>query len=86
MRLGRRTFAEHMDRIGETREAKELVDGTRSTIDPLLEEAKQRVLGEHVEAPTAIAAESVPASTLAGGPAAKPSTAEAVKLPGRRAR
>lgn len=50
--LGSKTFAEHIDSIGETREAKELIDGTRSTVHPALGEAKDRVLGEYVEAPT----------------------------------
>lgn len=51
--LGRRTFAEHADRIGETPEARELVDSTRGAISPMLEDATQRMLGEHIEAPTA---------------------------------
>jgi hypothetical protein len=52
LRLGSKTFAEHIDSIGETAEAKELLDGTRSTVNPALEDAKERVLGEYVEAPT----------------------------------
>lgn len=50
--LGSRTLAEHVDRIGETREARELIRGARGRINPVLEEAKGRVLGEYVEAPT----------------------------------
>ncbi|MEM6993682.1 MAG: hypothetical protein AAF721_24425 [Myxococcota bacterium] len=50
--LGERTFAEHVDRIGQTPQAQELVDGARSTVNPVIEEATDRVLGEYVEAPT----------------------------------
>lgn len=50
--LGSRTLAEHVDRIGETREAKELIRGARGRINPVLEGAKGRLLGEYVEAPT----------------------------------
>ena len=61
--LGPRTFAEHVDRISDTPEAQELLEGARERVNPALEDAKQRVLGEHVEAPTAIGSdESVPAS------------------------
>ncbi|MBA3549210.1 MAG: hypothetical protein H0T76_22280, partial [Nannocystis sp.] len=52
IKLGRFTFAEHIDRIGQTDEAKELIDGTRSRVRPGLEEVKQRMFGEYVEAPT----------------------------------
>ena len=51
--LGRRTFAEHVDRIGETPEARELLDSTRGAVTPLVEDATDRMLGEHIEAPTA---------------------------------
>ncbi len=50
--LGSRTFAEHMDAISETEPAQELLDGTREKINPALEEVRDRVLGEYVEAPT----------------------------------
>jgi hypothetical protein len=50
--LGPRTFAEHVDRISETDEAQDLLQGARERVNPALEEAKQRVLGEHIEAPT----------------------------------
>jgi len=50
--LGQRTLAEHTDRIGETREARELIKGARGRINPVLDEAKARLLGEYVEAPT----------------------------------
>jgi hypothetical protein len=56
VRLGRRTFSEHVDRIGETPEARELLDGTRKTLTPFLEDATDRMLGEHIEAPTAAGA------------------------------
>jgi hypothetical protein len=104
IKLGRYTFAEHIDRIGQTDEARELIDGTRSRISPGLEEVKQRMFGEYVEAPTHLAApvvsapprsqprpgpESVPVATSTvvrdpAGPATPASTAEAIKLPGRR--
>ena len=53
VRLGRRTFAEHVDRIGETPEARELLDSTRGAVTPWVEDATDRMLGEHIEAPTA---------------------------------
>jgi len=107
IKLGRFTFAEHIDRIGQTDEAKELIDGTRSRISPGLEEVKQRMFGEYVEAPTHLAAppspvaaasspsrpeprpQSVPVATStvprnAAKPATPASTADAIKLPGRR--
>ncbi len=52
VRLGSRTFAEHADRIGQTHEAKALLDGTRSTLAPAIEGATERLLGEYIEAPT----------------------------------
>lgn len=52
VQLGNGTFANHMDRIGQTREAEELLDGTRSVVDPMMEEARDRLLGEYIEAPT----------------------------------
>lgn len=63
--LGGKTFAEHVDTISETPEAKELLAGTRSAINPALEELRDRVLGEYVEAPTWIPDEEavVPAAT-----------------------
>jgi hypothetical protein len=53
VQLGRLTFAEHMDRIGQTREAEDLLDGTRAAVDPVVHEASDRLLGEYIEAPTA---------------------------------
>ena len=109
IKLGRFTFAEHIDRIGQTVEAKALIDGTRSRVRPGLEEVKQRMFGEYVEAPTHLASphlaaplraappspparlrppEPVPVATStlrdAVGPAMTASTADAIKLPGRR--
>ena len=107
IKLGRFTFAEHIDRIGQTDEAKELIDGTRSRVRPGLEEIKQRMFGEYVEAPTHLApppsrlastqappsrprqSERVPVATStvpreAAGTATPASTADAIKLPGRR--
>lgn len=106
IKLGRFTFAEHIDRIGQTEEAKELLDGTRSRVRPGLEEVKQRMFGEYVEAPTHLAnpvlpvvpasqprsqprPEPAPVATStvlrdAAGPATPASTADAIKLPGRR--
>ncbi|MCB9705858.1 MAG: hypothetical protein H6711_28605 [Myxococcales bacterium] len=64
--LGRRTLAEHVDRIGKTREATELIQGARARINPILDEAKNRLLGEYVEAPTYLpSGEPAPARTLA---------------------
>ena len=104
VKLGRFTFAEHIDRIGQTDEAKELIDGTRSRVGPGLEEVKQRMFGEYVEAPThlvtppsprprpqpqagraPVAATTVPRASEPATPASAPaSTADAIKLPGRR--
>jgi hypothetical protein len=58
--LGRRTFAEHIDRIGQTEEARELLDSTRHTLTPVFRDATDRMLGEYIEAPTA----AIPARTL----------------------
>lgn len=69
--LGRRTFAEHADRIGETPEARELLDSTRHTVTPMLQDATDRMLGEYVEAPTATPS------------VAKPQAPGAPRLPGR---
>ena len=66
--LGPRTLAEHVDRISDTQEANELMQGAREKVNPALEEAKQRVLGEYVEAPTYIDGQ-LPA---AGSDAARP--------------
>lgn len=90
--LGGRTFAEHIDRIGQTPEAHDLVEGTRSTINPVLQEATDRMLGEHIEAPThaeprpATRVEPRPATHAAAArekPRPRVSTPERGKLPGR---
>lgn len=90
--LGGRTFAEHVDTISETPEAAQLLEGTRSRINPALQEVRDRVLGEYVEAPTWI-----PDANEARGKTAKQTNEQAVpastltsdgfepKLPGRRA-
>jgi hypothetical protein len=59
--LGGRSFAEHVDTISETPEAEQLIEGTRSRINPALQEVRDRVLGEYVEAPTWIPDASEPA-------------------------
>lgn len=89
--LGGKTFAEHIDTISETPEAEELIEGTRSKINPALREVRDRVLGEYVEAPTWIPEDqTVPASTLepselAARPSSAPAGASEPPLPGRRA-
>ena len=77
--LGELTFAQHMDRIGQTPEAEQLLEGSRDTVRPVLEEATDRMLGEYIEAPTT--EEDTAALPESAGP---PSTPEAVKLPGGR--
>lgn len=91
VRLGGRTFAEHVDRIGQTPEAHELIEGTRSTVNPVLQEATDRMLGEHIEAPTRADADptahaaTAPASTRKGvEEAPRVSSPDRVKLPGQR--
>lgn len=71
--LGGRTFAEHIDTISGTPEAEQLIEGTRSRINPALQEVRDRVLGEYVEAPTWIpdANEAAKAPMVKGGKAAK---------------
>ena len=85
VKLGRMTFAEHIDRIGQTPEATELLDGARSRVAPTLDEVKQRVLGEYVEAPTHLATPTPPHSTPAPKPrepaAALASTSRAASDP-----
>ena len=82
--LGDKTFAEHVDTISETPEAKQLVDDTRATINPALAEVRDRVLGEYVEAPTWIP-EPDPATnptSAAAAPRAEPNLEP--PLPGRK--
>lgn len=92
--LGEFTFAEHMDRIGQTPEAKELLEGSRSKINPLVDEATDRMLGEYIEAPTSeqvfAPTAATPVRDSAGPPKARkrkpkahePSTFDRTKLPG----
>lgn len=68
VKLGAFTLAEHVDRIGETEQAQELLDGTRGRISPVLEDMKTRIFGEYVEAPT----RAPKASSKQERPAAKP--------------
>ncbi|MCX4240499.1 hypothetical protein OEB96_07735 [Paraliomyxa miuraensis] len=93
VKLGGRTFAEHVDRIGQTPEAHDLIEGTRATVNPVLQEATDRMLGEHIEAPTraepepAVHANTGPIGKGAGkssGGAPELSSPDHVKLPGRR--
>lgn len=73
--IGRRTFAQHVDRIGATPEAKELVDSTRSSVSPVLEDATDRMLGEYIEAPT---------QAPPGAVAPRPKPGNEPREPGRR--
>lgn len=91
VKLGRFTLAEHVDRIGETDEAKALLAGTRGKIAPVLEDMKQRIFGEYVEAPTSPPRSPRKAERVAGKPATQRSertaaSSEAAKLPGRATR
>lgn len=67
--LGDKTLADHVDAIGDTPEASQLMDGARDTINPALDEVKDRILGENVAAPTHLssdpAAGDLPPSDLA---------------------
>ncbi|GEM_PF-1292589 len=95
VKLGSKTFAEHIDSISDTREAKELMEGTRITVNPVLDEAKERVLGEYVEAPTFLPAVGTEADAVRARSKQEPavtssvedagaSTGDRAKLPGRR--
>ncbi len=79
VKLGGRTFAEHIDRIGQTPEANDLIQGTRATVNPVIQEATDRMLGEHIEAPT----RAEPGQSAPSAPRPT-STPEHPKLPGRR--
>lgn len=72
--LGGHTFAEHIDTISDTPEAKQLIDGTRGTVNPALEEVRDRVLGEYVEAPTWIPSDQPTAPGTANAPIVPAST------------
>ncbi len=54
--LGEHTLAQHIDRIAATPEARELSREAGKRVDPLIEEARDRVFGEYVEAPTYVGA------------------------------
>lgn len=92
--LGDKTLAEHVDTISDTPEAKQLIEGTRATINPALDDVRDRMLGEYVEAPTYIAGEipgelsgePLPASTLPPRESSEGESSEAPEpgLPGRR--
>ena len=81
--LGGRTFAEHMDTISETPEAQELVEGARSTVNPALQELRDRVLGEYVEAPTWIPDPEALASPSAVEPEVEPEVRRGEAVPAR---
>jgi hypothetical protein len=86
--LGTKTLAQHIDTIGETPQARALLDGTRQTINPALQEARDRVLGEYVEAPTHLAGEASQQEPESSPPPRGDrvvSTATQSKLPGRAA-
>lgn len=96
VKLGPRTFAQHIDHIGRTPEANQLIEGTRARLRPALDEASARVLGEYVEAPTRSRGER-PAPPVRRSESARdsaapararrssgPSTSERTRLPGRR--
>jgi hypothetical protein len=84
VKLGDRTFAEHVDRIGQTPEANDLIEGTRATVNPVLQEATDRMLGEHIEAPTRVEPKQA-THAAAARPDGRPraSTPDRVRLPGR---
>jgi hypothetical protein len=86
--LGGRTFSEHVDTISETPEAEDLIEGTRSTINPALQEVRDRVLGEYVEAPTWIPDAEPPAKreadAIAPASTLDPPAGSEPPLPGRR--
>ncbi len=98
VQLGPRTCAQHIDHIGRTPEAHQLIEGTRARLRPALDEASARVLGEYVEAPTRSRGER-PAPPRRRGESARDSsaparavnrsssasTSERTRLPGRHA-
>ena len=90
VKLGDKTLAQHVDRISETSEAKDLAEGARDRLNPTLEDAKQRILGEYIEAPTqeslspGAQRSDLPAKTLeAKRPAMGDRRASEPRLPGR---
>lgn len=79
--LGGRTFAEHFDTISETPEAEQLIEGTRSRINPALQEVRDRLLGEYVEAPTWIPDADEAAKAPAGNAAPRAKPTDEVTVP-----
>jgi len=45
-KLGSRTLFEHMHAIGQTKESQELMDGTRQTAGPLVDDVRHRIGGK----------------------------------------
>jgi hypothetical protein len=43
VKLGERTLFEHLHAIGQTKESKELVDGTKHVAGPLVDDVKRRI-------------------------------------------
>lgn len=76
--LGRHTFAEHVDRIGQTEEAKELLDSTRHSLSPVFRDATDRMLGEYIEAGTAPTGSGSAAPAPARAPAPESTLARSV--------
>lgn len=60
--LGDKTFAQHVDHISETPEAQQLIEGIRGTINPALDDVRDRMFGEYVEAPTHLSGEPLDAT------------------------
>lgn len=83
VKLGQRTLAEHIDRIGQTPEANDLIEGTRSTVNPVIQEATDRMLGEHIEAPIRAQASDPTHAATASSTRPRTSTPDQTKLPGR---
>ncbi|PCC70909.1 hypothetical protein [Nannocystis exedens] len=87
VKLGAYTLSEHVDRIGETPQAKELLDGTRGRISPMLEDMKQRIFGEYVEAPTrATSTKEPPGERRRSPPRPAQAAVRSASPPSRRSR
>ena len=52
--LGNKTLVQHVRAIGSTPEAHDLYDGAKSTLEPAVTEAKDRLVGEVLESSSAI--------------------------------
>jgi len=74
--LGNRTLFGHLQAIGQTREAKELVEGTKESARPFVEEAGRR-LAHRDEAP----ADKAPPTDSAPEPRAVPSAPSSATRP-----